>query len=340
MAHVSEAKKKELERITKLLKESKNVGILDLTNLPSAQFQKIKSKLKNILQVTVTKKALIKLALEKIKAEKPGIEKLEEDLEKCIPALLFTSEDAFKVARALDKNKSNMAAKPGQITPKDIIIPEGPTEFAPGPIIGELGQAGIVAAVEDGKIVVKEDKLIAKAGDELTIEQTSVIDKFGIEPMEIGLNLKSMYQDGQIFKSDVLSVSEKEYMDNLQNSVREALNLAVFIAYPTQETTEILLQKAEREALALSTKLPEEKEEVKTEEAPKEEEQKETETTEEKKEGTTEEVPKEEPKEETQEQPKEKTKNNDQLNPSEFSKDESEKAQEIINQLKDKEIKQ
>ena len=38
MAHVSEAKKKELERIVNLIKKSKNIGIVDLTNLPSAQF--------------------------------------------------------------------------------------------------------------------------------------------------------------------------------------------------------------------------------------------------------------------------------------------------------------
>lgn len=277
MAHVSEAKKKEVERLVKLLKEAKNIGIVDLTSLPSAQFQKLKSKLKDKLAITVSKKSLIKIALERLKAEKKGIEKLEESLENCMPALLMTEQDAFKVAKALNKNKSNMAAKPGQVTPKDIIIPEGPTSFPPGPIIGELGQAGIIAAVEDGKIVVKQEKLLAKSGDILNEKQTSVLDKFGIEPMEIGLNLRSIFQDGQIFKSDVLSISEKEYIENLQNSYTEALNLAVFVAYPTQETTEILLQKAEREAIALSSKVPEEQkqeekttEETKTDEVPQE----------------------------------------------------------------------
>ncbi len=285
-AHVSEVKKKELERIVNLIKKAKNIGILDLTSLPSAQFQKIKAKLKDKMQVTVTKKSLIKLALERTKSEKKGIEELEKDLENCIPALLITEEDAFKMAKTLGKNKTNMAAKPGQIAPKDLIIPAGPTNFTPGPIIGELGQAGIVAAVEDGKIVVQKDTILAKEGDTLTDKQTGVLDKFGIEPIQIGLNLKVIYQDGQIFRSDVLSISEEEYIDNLQDSVRHALNLAVFISYPTQETTEILLQKAEREALALSTKVPEESAEDKAEK-PKEETK---ETTEKQKEETTEET--------------------------------------------------
>jgi len=258
MAHVSEQKKKELQRITKILKEAKHIGILDLTSLPSAQFQKIKSQLKDRMQVTVTKKSILKLALEKVKSEKQGLEQLEEELKGCIPALLTTKEDAFKIARILDKNKSNMDAKPGQVTPINIIIPEGPTAFPPGPIIGELGQAGIIASVENGKVTVKKEKLLAKAGDTLTAKQTSVIAKFGIKPIEVGLNLKAIYQDGQIFKHDVLSIKEEEYINNIKLGASEALNLAVFITYATQETTEILLQKAEREALALSSKVPSE----------------------------------------------------------------------------------
>ena len=330
ITHVSEAKKQELVRVTKLLKESKNIGILDLTNLPSAQFQKIKSKLKDKLQVTVTKKSIIKLALEKIKTEKKDIELLEKDLENCIPALLVTSEDSFKIAKYLAKNKSNMAAKPGQIAPKDLVIPEGPTSFTPGPIIGELGQAGIVASVEGGKIVIKKETTIAKKGDILTNKQTSVLDKFGIEPIEIGLNLIAIYQDGQIFRADVLSIREEEYLENLQNSFREALNLAVFIAYPTQETTEILIQKAEREALALesqvSNKLPETKEKPKEEIIPEEKPQK----------------PEEKPVEEIKENPvgePRPQKPTEIKNPTEYTEEESKKAQDIINQLKDREVK-
>ena len=58
-AHVSEFKKKEVERIKKLLSENEVIGILDLTNLPSAQFQKLKNKLKKNLEIRVSKKSLI-----------------------------------------------------------------------------------------------------------------------------------------------------------------------------------------------------------------------------------------------------------------------------------------
>ena len=268
-AHVSDKKKQTVEELTKKLESGSIIGIIDLTNLPSAQFQKIKHKLRKDLNVIVAKKSLIKIAIENVKGSKKGIEKLEKYLEKSMPAILLTDKDAFKIAKMLDKNKSSTAAKPGQIAPKDLKVPEGPTPFAPGPIIGELGAAGIKASIEDGKVIIKEESTIVKKGEEITQKQADMLAKFGIEPMEIGLNIAAIYQNGDIFDSDVLSIDEAEYLNRIKAAASEALNLAVFVTYPTKETIEILLQKAEREKLSIESKLPEEetlKEEPKTEE--------------------------------------------------------------------------
>ena len=64
MAHISEAKKTELVKIKQMLNSADKIGVIDLTSLPSAQFQKIKSKLKDKFTIRVTKKSLLKLALE------------------------------------------------------------------------------------------------------------------------------------------------------------------------------------------------------------------------------------------------------------------------------------
>ncbi|MCD4760260.1 hypothetical protein K8R33_05245, partial [archaeon] len=300
------------------------------------------------------KKALIKIALENSKESKKGLDKLEKYLEKAMPALIFTSEDAFKIAKRLDRNKSSSLAKPGQIAPKDIMVPEGPTPFAPGPIIGELGQAGIKAAIEDGKVVIKEPAAIVKKGEEISQKQADLLAKFGVEPMEIGLNIVAVYQDGEIFEAEILSVDEEEYLEKIKTAVAQALNLAVYSAYPTKETIEILLQKAERESIALESKLPkttgpktEEKptteEQPKAEEKPVEEAPKE-EVQEEKKEETKEEPQKEEEpkpeetKEEVSEIKKDIQKESTEMNQVVYSEESEKKAQELINKLKDQDI--
>jgi large subunit ribosomal protein L10 len=332
-AHVSDKKKQVVAELVKRLESEPIVGIIDLTNLPSAQFQKIKHKLRKDFFVLVAKKSLIKLAIEKVKGSKKGIEKLEQYLENSMPALLFTSKDAFKIAKTLAKNKSSTAAKPGQIAPKDLKVPEGPTPFAPGPIIGELGAAGIKATIENGKVILKEEATIVKKGEEITQQQSDMLAKFGIEPMEIGLNIAAIYQDGNIFDSDVLSIDEAEYLNRIKTAASEALNLAVFVAYPTKETVEILLQKAEREKISIESKLPEEEiqtEEPKAEEKSEEPKSEETPTEELKVEEKTEEVPKEEPKAEEKTEENQKS----QADQSGYSEESAKQAEQLLDKLK------
>ena len=69
--------------------------------------------------------------------------------------------------------------------------------------------------------------------------------------MEVGLNLVAVWEDGLVFSAKQLYVDEKEYAQNFAQAATWAMNLAVEAAYPTLETTELLLQKAFREAKAV-----------------------------------------------------------------------------------------
>jgi large subunit ribosomal protein L10 len=358
-AHVSDAKKAKLKELKALMDKSSVVGIIDLTNLPSPQFQKIKHKLRDKLQIVVAKKSLIKLALKDAEGKKKGILDFNAKLEHCMPALLVSEEDVFKISKNLDKNKSKAPAKAGQIAPRAITIPAGPTAFAAGPIIGELGKAGIKATIENGKVAIQEDKLLLNAGDEITQDKADLLAKFKIEPIEIGLNLIGLYKDGQIFDQEVLFIDDEAYRNNIKQAAQEAINLAVFSVYPSKDVIEILLQKAERDSLALesSQKLLEKlesKEEPK--ETPQEEPAKVEETTEEKpvkekteetsqsetkndSESTPEEKQVEEkPTEETLPDTKSESNESEKTSLDGYSKKEEEKAQDIINQMKDKDI--
>lgn len=254
-AHISQKKKKEVEVLKKLLQSEENIGIIDLTNLPSAQFQRIKHKLRKDMQIRVTKKSLLRIAIEQIKDKKNGIEHLEKYLVSSMPALMLTKDEPFKIAKLISKNKSQTAAKPGQVSPKDLIIPEGPTAFAPGPIIGELGAAGIKAAIEGGKVVIKKETTLVHKGEVITQKQSDMLAKFGIKPMEIGLNVVAIYEKGEIYDKEVLFTDEETYIQMIKTIAAEALNLAVFVEYPTEEVMQILIERAEREKLAIKHKL-------------------------------------------------------------------------------------
>ena len=128
-------------------------------------------------------------------------------------------------------------------------------------------------------------------------------------------------------------------MNRIKAAASEALNLAVFVTYPTKETVEILLQKAEREKISIESKLPAEetlKEEPKTEEQPVEQktedkvEEKSTQDSDKEPE-VKDEAPKTQGKEEDQKSEEKPLETKDQ---SGYSEDSAKKAEQLLDQLK------
>ncbi|MGV8150229.1 MAG: 50S ribosomal protein L10 [Candidatus Woesearchaeota archaeon] len=248
-SHVPESKLKVVKELKKALEEYPIIAILNLENLPAKQLQIMKGKLRSDAHIQMAKKNLIKEAFKESK--KPGINKMIDHLNG-MPALLLTKENPFRLFKILKKSKSPAAIKPGQVTPKDIVIPAGPTPFAPGPIIGELGMLKIKAGIEAGKVAIKEDSHVAKKGDVIKPQLASLLLRLGIEPMEIGLDLVAVYENGEILTKDVLDIDEEVFMSQLKTAASEALNLAVDIAYPSKDTIELLVQKSFREAKTIA----------------------------------------------------------------------------------------
>lgn len=236
-----------VEEIAKLLVEYPIVGIVNMVNLPTRQLQKMRADLRKTVVLRMTKRRMIKRAIEKAKAKRQGIEKIEEQL-KGMPALLFTKGNPFALYKLLEKNKSNAPAKAGQIAPRDIVVKAGATSFAPGPIIAELGALGIKAGIEGGKVSIKADTVVVQEGEVINDKLAGILTRLGIEPMEIGLSLTAVYENGNIFTSKVLAIDENAYKQNISQAAAWALNLAMEAAYPTKETTTLLLQKAFRQA--------------------------------------------------------------------------------------------
>ncbi len=237
----SEQKKKTVEDFSKLIDTYPIIAAVNMENLPAKQLQQMVSSLRDTIVIKMTKRRLLKLAIEKSSKEK--IKEIEPYLEG-MPALIFSKENPFKLYKLLEKSKSKAAAKPGQKAPKDIVVPAGPTGFAPGPIIGELGQAGIKAGIENGKVAIKEDSLVAKEGEVITEDKAKVLTRLGIEPMEIGLNIIAVYENGDIFKKDVLAIDESKYLADIQNAARAVFNLALEAGYITKDNIQFLLSKA------------------------------------------------------------------------------------------------
>lgn len=250
-AHVSDKKKKVVSGLVKLLTTYPVIGVLNLESLPSGMLQKVRNQQREQFVVVMAKKRLILIAIEQAASKVKGLDQLKEFISGNT-ALLFTKLNPFGLQKVLSRAKLPTGAKIGQKAPMDLIIPAGPTSFSPGPIIGELGALGIKAGIEGGKVAVKQEKLVAREGDILDQKAVTLLMKFGIEPMELMVNMVAALEQGIVFRQDILLVDEEQYLNNIKAMAREALNLAVFIKFPTTESISILVTKAAREAKAIA----------------------------------------------------------------------------------------
>lgn len=249
-AKINPRNKQFAEKIRTCINDYSIVGIIDVTSLPAKQFQRIRSSLHGKAKVLIVKKNLIELVLEELESKYNGISKL---LEKSsgIVGLIFTNDNPFSLFKFIKKNKSSAPAKAGQVAPNDIVVPAGPTSFAPGPIIGELGALKIKAGINAGKVEIKEDAVVAKEGDTISQKLAEILTRLGIEPMEVGLNLKAIYEEGIIYGKDVLDVNEDEILSQLISESQRAFKLSLGLEYYTKENISVFLGEASRDSLGL-----------------------------------------------------------------------------------------
>jgi len=238
--HIPKWKKDEIEDIKKLITTHSSVGIIGVHGIPSNQLQLMRKSLRGVADLKMCRNSLIDRALAESSSDVKQINKYVEDQ----TALLFTNENPFKLFKLLEKGKTSAPIKAGAVSPKDIIVEKGPTSFPPGPIVGELTGAGIPAGIEGGKVVIRETKTVARKGDVVDAKLASILSRLEIHPMELGLDLRAVYEKGMIYESKILSVDETTYTNNLMLAVQRAFNLSVNSAYPAKATISILLTKA------------------------------------------------------------------------------------------------
>ena len=99
--------------------------------------------------------------------------------------------------------------------------------------------------------MIKQDSIIVKKGEKVSQKASEVLSRLGIQPMEVGLDLVAVYENGEIFTRDLLAVDESQYISNITQASTWAMNLAVEAGYASKDTVEMLLQKVYRESRAV-----------------------------------------------------------------------------------------
>ncbi|MCE4617402.1 MAG: 50S ribosomal protein L10, partial [Desulfurococcales archaeon] len=185
---IPEWKIRAVEETAELIKKYKIIGIGSLERLPTAQFQQIRKKLRGKVEFKVVKTSIARRALQKAGID---VEKLGDYLTGSI-MLVLTNMNPFKLAKTLGELKVPVAAKPGQVTDKEIVVPAGDTGIKPGPQLSTFSKLRIPYQIKGGTVHITKDTVVAKPGDVISTDLAGFLLTMGILPFEVSVKLRAV----------------------------------------------------------------------------------------------------------------------------------------------------
>ena len=227
------------------------LGVVDIGGVPAKNMLSMRDDLRSSLSITMAKKTLMRLAWEQ--TGRP-MEDLESLLEGAVqPAIVHTnSMNAFQLYSELEKTKQGRAAKEGEVSPMDIVVEAGPTEFGPGPIVGEFNAVGIPAKIDKGKVAIQKTTTVVNKGEPISADLGIMLSKLDINPIEIGIILTGAIEDGFLFEADSLELDTDGIQSDIITATSGAFNLACNIRWFSSQTMPTLLAKASGEATSVA----------------------------------------------------------------------------------------
>jgi len=248
---VASWKRGRVDELAAILTSDGVLGVVDIGGVPAKNILSMRDDLRSSLSITMAKKTLMRLAWEQ--TGRP-MEELESLLEGAVqPAIVHSnSMNAFQLYSELEKTKQGRAAKEGEVSPMDIVVEAGPTEFGPGPIVGEFNAVGIPAKIDKGKVAIQKTTTVVNKGEPISADLGIMLSKLDINPIEIGIILTGAIEDGFLFEVDSLDLDTDGLRSDIITATSGAFNLACNIRWFSSQTMPTLLAKASGEATSVA----------------------------------------------------------------------------------------
>lgn len=239
-------------RLKGMLVAAPMTALVGIRGVPASALQRMRRELRERGHpITVAPNTHLRHALEEACAERPSLRPLLDHVTDQT-AILTAQGNPFSLAGEFARTRSPTPARGGETAPKDILVPAQTTSFKPGPIVGELQHAGFPAAIEKGKVVLKKDITIVKAGGTISREVAGMLTRLDILPLEVGLELRALLDGETFYRPEVLAVDLDARRADLGRAHQRALAVALEIGYATPATAPLLIRRAHRRAIALA----------------------------------------------------------------------------------------
>ena len=281
-------------------KKYKNIVIADVKDISTDKIQKIRHEIISLgeTETLCGKTTVIQKAIHDMKEAAKGDlpkhlpEKALEDFVEAMPGIhllvIFTNKDIAEISNITAKYIIEKQAKPGQISPVEIIIPAGPTGMDSSQI--DYFQAlKIPTKVMRNQLEITTATKILTVGQKITLSEINLMKKFNIKPYKHQMKIKKLLLNGKLYGEEILKVTNDYMKTKLEQGIRNVLGFSLAAHIPTQASAPHMISNAFRNICALSLgtnvlidatknmkdapkEAPKKEEKPKKEEAPKKEE--------------------------------------------------------------------
>jgi large subunit ribosomal protein L10 len=237
------------QQLQELPKQYKVLALVKMTKVRASQILPLRKKLKGEVEFVSIKDKVAQKALEKV--DIPGIKEMIGELTgQCL--FMFTNMSPFKLNVLLAKNKIMLAARGGDISSIDIVVPEKNTGIAPGPMLTEFKDAGIPTKIDQGTIWIAKKTTPVKKGGVINEKLAPLLGKLDIKPVEAGIALYSAIEEGLKYSEDEMVIDVEKIRDEFAQAHQQAVSLSIEAAYITPENIGQILSKAAQSARSVS----------------------------------------------------------------------------------------
>ena len=251
------------EKTQEFFKKYKNILIADVKDISTDKIQKIRHEIISLGQTdtlcgktTVIKKS-IEGMVESCKGDLPKHlpKKALDEFVEAMPGihllLIFTNKDIAEISNITAKYIIEKQAKPGQLSPVEIIIPAGPTGMDSSQI--DYFQAlKIPTKVSRNQLEITTATKILHVGQKITLSEINLMKKFNIKPYRHQMKIKKLLLNGKCYGEEILKITDDYMKTKLEQGIKNILGFSLASHVPTPASAPHVISNAFRNICALS----------------------------------------------------------------------------------------
>jgi len=224
-------KKKYWNHLASLLNEYTKIIVVAADNVGSKQMQQIRKALRGKGVLLMGKNTMIRKAIREHLNKTPALEGLLPYVKGNV-GFVFSNGDLAEIRTKITELKVEAAAKAGAIAPIDVVVPAGNTNMEPTKT--SFFQAlSIPTRINRGSIEIINDIHLLTAGAKVTLSQAALLQMLGLRPFSYGLKVTTVYDNGAVYPSSVLDMTDDDILKKFFKGVNNVAALSLQIGHPT-----------------------------------------------------------------------------------------------------------